>query len=333
MRPFPPFSLFLSLSLVCLSSAAPRGLKLRQSVTPPRYWTNVGRAPSTHGIQLHIALPQPRFPELEQHLAEISDPFHERYGEHLSKEEVEELVAPHQSSVEAVREWLASHGIRGDACHQSPAGDWVTVHVPVAQAEKMLGTVCHCCLIAASLLLTRVVVSQEFSVWKHDKDGDVLVRTTEYSLPSHLDEHVELIQPTTAFHRAKGLRSTLRFSPLAEVSPSSADAKITIPGSAVSVDASCNSTITVSCLKQLYNVVNYVPKAAHNNSIALTGYLDQFANFADLRKFYVDQVPAAVNTSFNVVLINGVCHNHLFSYPEMMILVTNSILPCNIKAA
>jgi len=111
----------------------------------------MGRAPSEHVIQLHIALPQPRFPELEQHLAEISDPFHERYGDHLSKEQVEELVAPHPSSVDAVHEWLAGYGIRSKACHRSPAGDWVTVYVPVAQAEKMLGTVCCRCLIAARL--------------------------------------------------------------------------------------------------------------------------------------------------------------------------------------
>ena len=144
-----PFSFLLSLFLVPYSAAS-HHLKLRQSVTPPRYWTRLGRAPSTHVIQLRIALPQPRFPELEWHLAEISDPFHERYGEHLSKEEVEELVAPHPSSLDAVREWLASHGIRSEACHQSPAGDWVTVHVPVAQAEEMLGTVCRGCLMAAS---------------------------------------------------------------------------------------------------------------------------------------------------------------------------------------
>jgi tripeptidyl-peptidase-1 len=147
-----PFS-FLSLFLVPLSSsAAPHHLKLRQSVTPPRHWIRLGRAPSAHIIQLRIALPQPRFPELERHLAEISNPFHGSYGEHLSKEEVEELVAPHPSSLDAVREWLASHGIRSEARHQSLAGDWVTVYVPVAQAEEMLGTVCHGCLMAASHL-------------------------------------------------------------------------------------------------------------------------------------------------------------------------------------
>lgn len=64
-------------------------------------------------------------------------------------------------------------------------------------------------------------------------------------------------------------------------------------------------------------MVNYVPQAMNKNGIALTGYMKEFANFADLRKFYADQVPAAVNTSFNVILISGLS-SLLFSLPEMM---------------
>ena len=120
---------------------APQALKLRQSVAVPRNWLDLGRAPPAHVIPLRIALPQQRFSELEQHLAEISDPFHARYGKHLSKADVEALVAPHPNSVNAVYEWLEGHGFRREVCHQSPAGDWVTVRVPVAQAEEMLGTV------------------------------------------------------------------------------------------------------------------------------------------------------------------------------------------------
>ena len=144
-------------------------------------------------------------------------------------------------------------------------------------------------------------------MWKHAHDGDVLVRTTEYNLPAYLDQHIELIQPTTAFNRAKGQSITSHFSPDIDTANSSpSGGKIYVPGSGVIVDASCNTNITVTCLKQLYNAVNYVPKAAHKNSIALTGYVEQFANIADLQKFYAEQVPAAVNTSFDVVLINGV---------------------------
>jgi len=73
----------------------------------------------------------------------------------------------------------------------------------------------------------------------------------------------------------------------------------------VSVDASCNSTITISCLQQLYNTVGYVPSAKIGNSIGITGYLNQFANIQDLQSFYRDQRPDAVNSTFKFISVNG----------------------------
>ena len=71
------------------------------------------------------------------------------------------------------------------------------------------------------------------------------------------------------------------------------------------VDASCTSTITISCLQQLYNAVGYVPLANTGNQIAATGYLDQFANIDDFQLFFADQVPQAVDPSFTLVTVNG----------------------------
>ncbi|KAI0299096.1 tripeptidyl peptidase A [Multifurca ochricompacta] len=290
------FRFFAALSVAVITSASPSVLKLRQSIAPPRNWIDLGRAPSTHVIPLRIALPQHRFLELEQHLVEISDPFHERYGDHLSKEEVEALIAPHATSVDAVHEWLTGHGIQQESCDRSSAA---------------IGSLCMYPLHRRKICLARWnrILTFEFRLWKHTQDGDVLIRTTEYSLPAHLDDHVELIQPTTAFHRAKGQRTSLHFSPTpaAALSPSS-DAMITVPGSGVTVNATCNATITVSCLKQLYNADRYIPRATTKNTIGITGYLEQFANFEDLQKFYADQVPNAVNTSFDVALTNGGCY-------------------------
>ncbi|KAI0048692.1 tripeptidyl peptidase A [Auriscalpium vulgare] len=279
------------LAVLGIAFAAPHSApKIKERIHAPRDWINVGDAPSNHVVPLRIALPQSNFQELERHLYEISDPDNVRYGEHLSKEEVEELVAPHPDSVHAVNEWLAGHDISEGDCVRSPAKDWITVHVPVAKAEAMLDT--------------------KFHVWKHAKDEDSVVRTTSYSLPEHMHAHIELIQPTTLFSRLTGYRATSHFSG-AQEHPAATSGTITVNGH--EVDASCTTTITVSCLKQLYNAVDYVPAATQKNSIALTGYLDQFANFADLQQFYADQVPAAVNSTFNVTFINGGVNNQTLS--------------------
>ena len=44
-------------------------------------------------------------------------------------------------------------------------------------------------------------------------------------------------------------------------------------GSGVTVDPSCNKTITIQCLQELYNAVGVVPSATNGNSIAVTAYL------------------------------------------------------------
>jgi tripeptidyl-peptidase-1 len=92
-------------------------------------------------LELKIALPQPKFPELEQHLWEVSDPNHARYGAHLSKQETEALMAPHPETLDVVRKWLALHGLVEEDITLSSANDWVTIRVPVGLAEEMLTTV------------------------------------------------------------------------------------------------------------------------------------------------------------------------------------------------
>ena len=71
------------------------------------------------------------------------------------------------------------------------------------------------------------------------------------------------------------------------------------------IDPSCSGTITVKCLQQLYRTEGYVPKVPEQNSIGITGYLEQYANEVDLKLFYEDQLPEAVNSTFKLVSING----------------------------
>ena len=121
-------------------NASPR---VKESINPPRNWVKRSPAHPDHIIRLRIGLPQPNFDTLERHLFEVSDPYHERYGNHMSKEDVEALVAPHPDSLRLVDNWLVRHGIAEDALERSPAKDWVTIKVPVSVAEKMLDTVCR----------------------------------------------------------------------------------------------------------------------------------------------------------------------------------------------
>jgi tripeptidyl-peptidase-1 len=122
-------------------AAAPREYSVKEEVSSPTGWVKHSRPPPDHNIILRIGLPQPNFHVLEKNLYEVSDPAHERYGQHLSKSEVEALVAPHPKSLDLVNEWLGTFGVDEDSLERSPARDWVTLKVPVSVAEKMLDTV------------------------------------------------------------------------------------------------------------------------------------------------------------------------------------------------
>ena len=320
---FPAYrKLFTLLLLIGYAWAIPgsqqprKDLKVKESLLrPPVGWSLVGVAPPDHTISLRIALPQSKFDTLEQHLFEVSDPDHPRYGQHLSKEAVEDLVTPPPESLKKVNEWLKSHGFSEVDMNRSPAKDWVNVKVPVKLAEEMLGTVSA----SEQDLLCNLFIDwcQTYHIWKHDESGDRLVRTTSYSLPSDVHEHIDVIQPTTMFSRFDPLASTLRLPPgfpsNGRISapttteyrgPSKPPTKASDPRNAA-IDPACSGTITVKCLHQLYRTEGYVPKVPEKNSIGITGYLEQYANEADLKLFYEDQLPEAVNSSFKLVSING----------------------------
>ncbi|EAU84439.1 tripeptidyl peptidase A [Coprinopsis cinerea okayama7 len=288
------------LSAADLSQASSAEFKVKESIHPPPGWTRLHKPPSDHTISLRIALPQPHFNILEKHLYEVSDPDHPRYGAYLSKEDVEKIIAPHPASLEAVNTWLQKHGFEEVDYERSPANDWVNVNMPVALAERILQT--------------------EYHVWEHNESGDQLVRTTSYSLPEDLHDHIELIQPTTIFARWGPMKSALHWPDadeaqlelLSATGDSQRSERILLPNG-VEVDPHCNHSITISCLKQLYRTEGYIPQNPFKTSIGVTGYLEEFANEQDLQSFFADQLPGATNPGFKFVSVKGGLNNQTLS--------------------
>ncbi|EIW59803.1 subtilisin-like protein, partial [Trametes versicolor FP-101664 SS1] len=253
----------------------------------PRGWELHGPAPADYTFDMRIGLKQDKFDELVTSLYEVSDPAHERYGQHLSKEEVAALVAPHPDSVDLVEEWLSAHGLDVASSQRSHAGDFVTIRVSVAQAEKMLGT--------------------QYNVYRHGKSDDYVIRTMNYSLPNVLHEHVTVVAPTTYFSTMKSMKAT---SFVQEDGPTiESDAEFAHllkgPSSLATVPTSCNTVITPACLRALYNTTTYVPKATAKNSLGVAGYLEEFANRADLQTFFSRFRTDAVGGTFTTVRVNG----------------------------
>ena len=153
------------------------GVKERHD--PPVHWIELGQPPKDDVIHLQIGLKQQNEGVIETHLLEISDPKHSRYGQHMTHAEIHDIVAPTDETINLVHAWLAEHDI-ANAVH-SPGKDWISIVVTIEKAEQLLQT--------------------KYSVFEHSRDGTTLHRTPEWSLPLHLHEHIDVVQPTNSFFR------------------------------------------------------------------------------------------------------------------------------------
>jgi len=155
----------------------------------PRGWTKISRPEGHHSIDLQIGLKQQNQDKLEQHVMEVSDPSHARYGQYLSADQVHELTAPGDETVDLVQAWLQDHNITTSTL--STTKEWLYITLPVEKIEHLL--------------------QAEYAVYRNLQDGSTLIRAPEWSLPVHLHEHVDVIQPTTSFFRP--IRNARPFRP------------------------------------------------------------------------------------------------------------------------
>lgn len=141
------------------------------------------------------------------------------------------------------------------------------------------------------------------------------MRATSYSpVPAHLHEHVEVVQPTTVFSRFSSKKAVYHSFRAITANPELSSSAIAVPSASEGqVAASCNGTLTPECLLELYSATGYTPQVPGENRIGVTGYLGQYANYADYEQFLEELVPYAADSNFSTAYINGM-HKQPFNY-------------------
>ncbi|TAQ87514.1 hypothetical protein B7494_g4153 [Chlorociboria aeruginascens] len=238
---------------------------VKETHRAPRRWVQLGRAPREKMLNLHIGVKQAQFGELERHLYEVSDPDHSRYGQHLSHEEVNELIKPTDETLELVHEWLLINGV--ETLSYSPAKDWINIHIDVESAERLLDA--------------------EYYTFQHE-DGTELIRAPKWSLPKHLHEHVDAIQPTTSFMRA------VKKADVADSSIPWPPPGYTPPTDPVLAAACTINGTTPDCFATLYKTKGYVQKVPGLNHIGFNNFLSEVPIRPDTKKFLERYKPEAV---------------------------------------
>lgn len=239
----------------------------------PRSWTEARRPGADHKIALRIGLKQGSFSDLERQLYEVSDPDHRSYGQHLKAAEVHKLLEPSDETLDQVHEWLADYGVDKSKLAYSPAKDWISVTLPIADVEQMLNT--------------------KYSVYRHD-DGSEVVRTPKWSLPLHLHDHIDTIQPTNSWFRAKPKAFALKVESLEDQKPAT---KLYSNGSVS--DVCVWDHVTPTCLRTLYGTIDYQTQSADKNIMGLVDYLGESNNRNDTFQFLSEYRPEAASGAYD----------------------------------
>jgi tripeptidyl-peptidase I len=109
----------------------------------PVGWVISRRADADKVIPLRIGMKQQNMHMLEDLLMDVADPDSSSYGRHWTPEEVVEFFAPSQSTVSAIRKWLAGAGFAEHQLRLSPNKGWLEFDTTIAKAEWLFDTEYH----------------------------------------------------------------------------------------------------------------------------------------------------------------------------------------------
>ncbi|KAE9388881.1 family S53 protease-like protein, partial [Gymnopus androsaceus JB14] len=238
------------LSIIAMTSA---GMVVHESRTSvPAGFVSQGVAPANDILTLRVALTSNNIAGLEEKLMSISAPGSPEFRQWLSMEEkVKSFVQPSSETVSAFSSFASANGLEPTVI--SPNGDWVSITLPVSQANQLFAT--------------------QFEVFTHPDISDTITRTLSVSLPSELVGHVDVIHPTTEFTGPNTCLAPTSFMSFHRRA----------------VAASCNSSlpsgvVTPTCLQELYGIPT-TPATEKTNSLLVTAYGNEFAQTADLSEF------------------------------------------------
>ncbi|KAL1937832.1 hypothetical protein VTO73DRAFT_12852 [Trametes versicolor] len=240
-------------------------------------------------LPMRFGLTQNNLHKLEEMLMSVSHPTSQSYGKHFSPEDVVDTFAPSDETIGAVTRWLTESGIAKERLRLSASKGWIEVNATTAEVEDL--------------------IAAEYHVFSHPS-GVQQIGCNSYSVPEHVREHIDIIQPTVHFlHRVPRSdmnlrkRSTPEFGKIEAAimsGPKTNGQQVTItPGL-----ENCDKQITLDCLRALYSV-DYTPQSTDKNTFGILELTPQAFLQSDLDMFFGNFSPTQVGTSPQLISIDG----------------------------
>ncbi|KAH8646085.1 Pro-kumamolisin, activation domain-containing protein [Xylariales sp. PMI_506] len=231
-------------------------------------WEKRDRAAHEHVMPIRLGLRQRNLEHAERFMYDVADPRSPNFGKHWSAEKVANTFAPHPETKNAVLDWLVEAGIQRSRLSLSNGHNWVHFDGTVEEAERLFAT--------------------EYWYYEHKETGGYRMACDEYSLPEHVQKHVDFVMPTV---QLDGMQ------PVADVNLERATA---IAAGASLGSLSCGELITVECLRDLYK---FPPgnTSASGNEMGIGEWAD-YLYVPDLPIFFANftspQIPSDTKPEF-----------------------------------
>ena len=235
-------------------------------------------------IPIKIALTQTNLDDAHDYLMSVAHPTSPSYGQHLSVDDINELFAPSDETIDAVRTWFTSAADLDEHSVLVSKNGWLVANIPVRTAERVFAT----------------------RYYEHnDRNGRSRIGCDAYSIPSHLQPHIDYITP--------GVKSS---PPLRKRTAGHWPSPWQGPGSQpvhwdphhhgpwhmppgaqhLPLDLQdCGRNITPTCIRALYGI----PMAQLNDSVNALGLYEQGDTYAqeDLNSFFTMYAPNVPNNT------------------------------------
>ncbi|KAK1968696.1 Pro-kumamolisin [Colletotrichum sublineola] len=282
-----------------------------------REWVKNHRLHAMARLPVRIGLTQSNLHRANEFMNDVAHPDSPNYGKHWTHEDIINTFAPSQEAIALVIEWLESEGIQRSRIKLSKARNWVQFNGTVGELERLLKT--------------------EYHAYKHEQ-GHMHVACDRYHVPEHLAEHIDIITPSVHFDQRIGQqrennkqvleehqfeelkkRSLNKRQVFEELGVKSGGKSAAIQGSPDSGFApkqgatisnalmeltQCDTMITPSCLRALYNVPPGELKAS-NNTLGIVEYTPQAFLQGDLDLFFEQFEPRLKGASPIVTLVGN----------------------------
>jgi tripeptidyl-peptidase-1 len=212
------------------------------------------------------------------------------FGNHYSAEQVAEIFAPSQDTVDTVRGWLEAAGIASHRVSQSVNKQWLQFDAKAKEVEGLLKTKYH--------------------VYEHTATGKANIACEQYHVPEAVQEHVDYITPGiklfatggkgAARHDPKKYEkrtfgvtgSEAPLPPLKKPMPISiTEVKNKLASNTTNPElALCDVVVSPACIRAFYNVTKPT-KAAKGNQLGIFEDLGDVYSQEDLDEFFKALAP------------------------------------------